>query len=152
VFHTSFPPAGYDVVYSSGLIEHFDDPRNIVRAHVALVKPGGKALIAIPDYGGIYGRLQRWLDPENLGIHNLAIMSPQALAQLAPKDLAASVKVYRTGRFSPWQLSLERRLPGPFGKAAKYALNVAGLLQPVDIDPLCPLLVLEIGRRLEPAC
>jgi 2-polyprenyl-3-methyl-5-hydroxy-6-metoxy-1,4-benzoquinol methylase len=151
VFNTSLPPASYDVVYSSGLIEHFDDPRDIVWAHFALVKPGGKAIIAIPDYGGIYGRLQRWLDPDNLGLHNLAIMSPQAFAQLAPKDSSA-VKVYRIGRLSPWQLSLERRMPGSLGRAAKYALNVAALLQPADIGPLCPLLVLEIGRRVEPAC
>ena len=152
VFKTTLPAGSYDVVYSSGLIEHFDDPRDIVRAHVALVKPGGKAIIAIPDYGGIYGRLQRWMDPENLAIHNLRIMTPEALAQLAPKDSLDGVKVYRVGRFSPWQLSIERRLPHPLGKIAKYALNLAGLLQPADIDPLCPLLVLEITRRVEPAC
>lgn len=152
VFSTSLPPDNYDVVYSSGLIEHFDDPRQIVRTHVALVKPGGKAIIAIPDYGGVYGRLQRWLDPENLAIHNLTIMSVEALSRVAPTDLMADVKVYRVGRISPWQLSFERRLPRRLGRAAKYALNVAGLLQPVDIDRLCPLLVLEISRRVEPAC
>jgi hypothetical protein len=96
--------------------------------------------------------VQRWLDPENLAIHNLSIMSPQALAQLAPKDSSGRVTVYRAGRFSPWQLSVERRVPRPLGRAAKYVLNVAGLLQPADIDFLCPLLVLEITRRVEAAC
>ena len=152
VFHSTFARDHFDVVYSSGLIEHFDDPRQIVRVHVELTRPGGKAIIAIPDYGGLYGRLQRWLDPENLALHNLRIMHRAALAQLAPADLAASVITYRAGRLSPWQLSLERRLPQPLGRAATYVLNGVGLMQPFDVAPLCPLLVLEITRRLDSAC
>jgi 2-polyprenyl-3-methyl-5-hydroxy-6-metoxy-1,4-benzoquinol methylase len=152
VFRTTLLPDTFDLVYSSGVIEHFEDARPIVRSHVALTRPGGKALIALPDYGGIYGRLQRWFDPANLAIHNLEIMSPEALRALAPQDLAATVRSYSAGRVSPWQISLNRRLPGSIGRAAAYALNVAGLLQPVDITPLCPLLVLEITRNPESPC
>lgn len=152
VFATTFTPASFDVVYSSGLIEHFDDPRAIVRTHVALVKPGGRTIIAVPDYGGIYGKLQRRLDPANLALHNLRIMSERAIADLAPADLSGSVRAYRAGRLSPWQLSLDRGLPGPLGRAATYALNGVGLLQPADIPPLCPLLVVEITRRADSAC
>ena len=92
VFQTTFTPGGFDLVYSFGLIEHFEDPRAIVRAHLALVRPGGKTVIAIPDYGGIYGRLQRRLDPANLAIHNLDIMSVDALCQLAPPELSGDVR------------------------------------------------------------
>ena len=152
VFHTTFEPASFDVVYSSGLIEHFEDPRAIVRAHVALAKPGGTAIIAIPDYGGVYGRLQRWLDPANLAIHNLRIMSAAALEELAPPDLSGTVRSYRVGRLSPWQLSLDRGLPRPLGRVASHILNGVGLLQPADIPSLCPLLVLEISRRPDSAC
>ena len=152
VFRTTLSPDSYDVVYSSGLIEHFDDPRPIVRAHVKLAKPGGKAVVAIPDYGGIYGRLQRWLDPENLAIHNLGIMNVEALRRLAPEELTGSARVYRAGRVSPWQLSLKRRLPPTLARATAYAANAAGLLQPTDIGPLCPLLVLEITRRVQSPC
>jgi hypothetical protein len=116
------------------------------------VKPGGSTIIAIPDYGGIYGRLQGWFDPANLALHNLRIMRPDALAELAPPELSAAVRTYRAGRISPWQISLDRRLPRPVGLLASYVLNGIGLLQPVDIAPLCPLLVLEITRRANPAC
>ena len=152
IFRTTLPPASYDLVYSSGLIEHFDDPREVVRAHVMLAKPGGKALLAIPDYGGLYGRLQRRLDPENLAIHNVSIMSPDALVRLAPADLSATVRAYRAGRISPWQLSLERALPRLLARGTAYLVNVLGLLQPADIPTVCPLLVLEITRRAEAAC
>lgn len=152
VFNNTFDPASFDVVYSSGLIEHFEDPRAIVRMHVLLAKPGGKAIIAIPDYGGIYGRLQLWLDPANLALHNLQIMNTDALLRLAPAELTGTVRSYRAGRLSPWQLSFERRLPRPVGRVTSYMLNGVGLLQPADIGPLCPLLVLEVTRRDEPAC
>ena len=152
VFRSTFEPASFDVVYSAGLIEHFEDPRDIVRTHVALAKPGGTTLIAIPDYGGIYGRLQGWFDPANLALHNLRIMRPEALAELAPAELSGTVRTYRAGRISPWQISLERRLPRPVARFTSYFLNGIGLLQPVDIGPICPLLVLEITRRHDSAC
>src|SRR6266851_3138519 len=74
IFHHSFRESSFDVVGSFGLIEHFDDPREIIRKHVQLVRPGGIALIVIPDYLGVYGRWQRYFDPENLEIHNTKIM------------------------------------------------------------------------------
>ena len=152
VFNTTFAAATFDLVYSSGLIEHFDDPREIVRTHVELTKPGAKAIIAIPDYGGLYGRLQRWFDPENLAIHNLAIMNVPALERLVPRDLCGDVRVYRFGRLSPWQLSLDRRFPAPVGRAVSLLLNGVGLLQPLDVAPVCPLLVLEVTRRVNVPC
>jgi SAM-dependent methyltransferase len=147
VLKTSFPRGSFDLVYSWGLIEHFDDPRPLVRAHLELARSGGLALIGVPHYGGIYGRLQASLDPANLALHNLRIMNPDALAALAPRDLATAVKGYPAGRFSPWLLNLDQRLPGPVARLANYALNGVGLLQPIDIAALCPLLVLEMRRH-----
>lgn len=151
-FKTTFPAASFDVVYSFGLIEHFQDPRAIVRAHVALARPGGKSIIAVPNYGGLYGRLQRWLDPENLSIHNLEIMNIRALGLLAPPELTSHVRAYATGRLSPWLLSFERKLPRHLALALAYGLNGISLAQPVDVRPLCPLLVLEITRRDDAPC
>ena len=150
VFTTSFSPGSFDVVYSFGLIEHFSDPRAIVRAHVQLARPGGTVLIGVPHYGGIYGRLQAWFDPDNLALHNLSIMNTAALAGLAPADLAASSEAFRAGRLSPWVVSLDRKLPGPVARGLSYGLNAVGLLQPLDIGPLCPLLVLRVIRREDP--
>lgn len=152
VFHTTFEPGSFDLVYSSGLIEHFEDPRAIVRAHVALTKPGGTTVIAIPDYGRVYGWIQRRFDPENLAIHNLRIMQPDALRELAPPDWNGRVLTYRWGHLSPWLISFDRRWPRPIARLAAHALNGIGMLQPVDIGPLCPLLVLEINRRIPFPC
>ena len=145
IFETTFSPESFDVVYSYGLIEHFDDPRDIVAAHVNLLRKGGVALIIIPNYGGIYGKLQQWFDPGNLLIHNLDIMNEAALRRLAPPVVPAKIKTYSAGCFSPWQVSWARRW-GRIGSVFAMALNAVALLQPVEMRALCPLLVLEIYR------
>lgn len=152
IWATTFEPRSFDVVFSSGLIEHFDDPRDIVRAHLMLLKPRGRAIITVPNYGGVYGRLQRRLDPENLGLHNLSIMTIDALKRLAPPGLAEDVTAYPAGRLSPGLLHLRHRYPTWLAAGLSHAMNVAGLLQPVDIAPLCPMLVLEIVRSETTPC
>ncbi len=146
VFATTFAPGTFDVVFSVGVIEHFDDPREIVQRHVLLAKPGGVALIAVPNYAGVYGRLQRRFDPGNLAIHNLAIMSPGALKALAPRELVGTVDAYPAGRLSPWLISFEKRWPRSVARGVCFLLNGVGLLQPRDVAPLCPTLVLALRR------
>jgi 2-polyprenyl-3-methyl-5-hydroxy-6-metoxy-1,4-benzoquinol methylase len=64
----------FDVVYSGGFIEHFDDPKNVVARHVDLAKPGGMIMIAIPNLRGINRVLCTLLAPWLLPLHNLDIM------------------------------------------------------------------------------
>jgi 2-polyprenyl-3-methyl-5-hydroxy-6-metoxy-1,4-benzoquinol methylase len=144
VFATTFERASFDVVYSAGVIEHFDDPRPLVTQHFDLVRPGGLALITVPNYGGWYGRLQGRLDPANLGIHNLGIMNPAALRALAPAGARASA--FYAGRFSPWLLSLDRTLPRALALLASHLGNALGQLQPWEVAALAPLVVLALEK------
>jgi 2-polyprenyl-3-methyl-5-hydroxy-6-metoxy-1,4-benzoquinol methylase len=147
VFETSFADASFDVVYSLGVIEHFRDPRPIVRRHVELARPGGVVIIAVPNYRGIYGRIQSVLDAPNLELHNLDIMTPQTLEALVPADIGGERRVWRAGCVDPWCLSLSRKLPRRSARLLAYLLNGVGILQWRDIEALCPLLVLRIRRR-----
>jgi 2-polyprenyl-3-methyl-5-hydroxy-6-metoxy-1,4-benzoquinol methylase len=127
VFSTSFEPDSFSTVFSKGLIEHFDDPRPLVARHLELCRPGGTAIILIPNYGGIYGRAQRRLHPENLAIHNLAIMSPAALRDLFDPE-AADVETFHLGRPALAGLTLPRRIQcigGLMGSALPF--QVPGL-------------------------
>jgi 2-polyprenyl-3-methyl-5-hydroxy-6-metoxy-1,4-benzoquinol methylase len=146
ILAATLPEAFFDLVYSLGVIEHFDDPRPIIERHLCLVKPGGLVLITVPNYGGFYGRLQRHFDPENLSIHNLQVTHCEALIRLAPKHLACVARAYRSGRLCPWMIHFEKRWPAPVAKGVSYLLNALGLLQLFDIGPLCPLLVLSMTR------
>ena len=144
---TTFPPGTFDVVYSGGVIEHFKDPRDIVRAHIQLLKPGGTAVMTVPNYRDIYGRLQRYFDADILALHNLEIMTCDALRSLAPIDESAEVKTYPAGRLSPWVLTPAKRWPRPIALGLSYLFNAAALLQPLDVASLSPMLVLEIKRK-----
>ncbi|HTT19196.1 MAG TPA: class I SAM-dependent methyltransferase [Candidatus Sulfotelmatobacter sp.] len=147
LFSTTFQSGTFDVVCSFGFIEHFNDPLDVVRKHVVLLKPGGLALIAVPNYGGLYGVLQNYFDPPNLELHNLRIMHTTALSQLAPVDLVNASRAYREGRISPWLVSFHKKWPSFIAKGAAYAINAAALLQPVKVRPLCSMLVLEMTKK-----
>lgn len=148
--NSSFEEGTFDLVFSCGLIEHFDDPAPMVAAHVRLLAPGGTALIAVPNYSGIYLRLQALCDPANLAIHNLGIMNETGMKALAPTAPDLTSRAFRFGSFSPWLVSLPAKL-GRAGKAISWGLNFAAFLQSVDIKGLCPLVVLEVKRSSDGA-
>ncbi len=146
LFKTSFERHSFDLVYSMGVIEHFDDPRPMVAAHLRLVKPGGAALMTVPNYGGRYGRIQRHLDPRNLSIHNLNIMNTDALRRLGEAVGEGGVVVAASGRFDPWLLNFEKKVPRVVALALQVALNGAALLQPFDVKWVRPLLCLTVAQ------
>ena len=146
-FDHQLPLNSFDVVTSFGFIEHFDDARPVVQKHLELVKPGGLALIAVPNYGGFYGSLQRWCDSPNLALHNLEIMNPCALMALVDSPDLASVHAYPFGAVAPWIINLDKRLPHFAARYISLGVNAIGLLQPLTINALAPMLVLEIRKN-----
>ena len=61
LFVSSLPAETFDLVYSSGLVEHFDDTRAVIAEHLRLVKPGGRLVIIVPNLQGIQGRIWKRL-------------------------------------------------------------------------------------------
>ncbi len=145
-FNHHLPPAFFDVVTSFGVIEHFDNVQPVVQRHLDLVRPGGVALIVIPNYGGIYGSLQRWCDAPSMALHNLEIMKPCVLVALVESSDVERVCAYPFGAMSPWILRLDKRLPRFVAKLVSLGINAVGLLQPMTIEMLAPMLVLEIRK------
>ena len=143
-FNNRLDASSYDVVTSFGFIEHFDDPSLAVAKHIELLKPGGVALITVPNYRSLYGRLQRWCDAPNLALRNLEIMTPPALTALVDNRPDLTVKAYPHGSMSLWLVSLDKRWPRPLARLAQWAVNALGLVQFFDIPALAPMLVLEV--------
>lgn len=58
-----FPDASFDLVISSNVLEHVDNPQKVIDESVRVLKPGGHIVIVVPNYGswweGHYGVL--WL-------------------------------------------------------------------------------------------
>lgn len=64
----------YDVVYSLGFIEHFDNTNAVVAHHLQLLRPGGFLVLGVPNYAGIYRWFWSLMMPEKLALHNLKAM------------------------------------------------------------------------------
>lgn len=79
LFHSSLAPDSFDLVYSSGLIEHFDDTAAVVAEHLRLLKPGGKLVLVVPNLQGVQGRVFAKLAPSLWGAH--CVFSPSDLAE-----------------------------------------------------------------------
>lgn len=144
-FASTFYPASFDMIYSLGLVEHFtgEKLREVVRRHVDLLKPGGTALIVVPNFSGWYGMLSKWIDRAIYETHNINMMNVEAMLALAPAGTTANA--YRYGCLSPWTITYGAP-KGWLAKLVMVAINTIGLLQPVKIKALCPWLVLEIRR------
>lgn len=79
-----FAPVGvYDLVVSFGLLEHFDDPHEILSHHVRLVRPGGFVALTIPNYKHPFlkSALQAF-SPDTLRTHNLETMNMDRMSGL----------------------------------------------------------------------
>ena len=65
----------FDIVYSLGFIEHFDDPAEAIRKHLDLLKPGGILLLGVPNLSGIYHVVLKHLSPSHDQSHNMSTMN-----------------------------------------------------------------------------
>jgi SAM-dependent methyltransferase len=135
ILSTTLKESQFDVVYSLGLIEHYENPRPLIDAHLRLTKPGGLVLIAIPNYTGIHRRLQSYFDPKNLDIHNLELMNRDALRSHIPDEGLATAKIFPFGRFDPGLISFSNRFSPLVSRIIFHCLTLFGHLVPIKIYP-----------------
>ncbi len=64
----------FDLVYSLGFIEHFENPIPVIEKHLSLLKPGGILMIGVPNLTGIYQKVLNQTAPSFKESHNLEIM------------------------------------------------------------------------------
>ena len=82
-FHDYHPGRTFDLVYSLGFIEHFEDFREVIARHARLVSDGGYLFLTTPNFRGTIQRwLHRALDRQNLERHHLPAMDPGAWAEV----------------------------------------------------------------------
>lgn len=64
LFRLPFPPNAFDLVYNSGVIEHFDDERleESLRGMATVTRPGGRMLTVVPNAACLWYRVGKaWL-------------------------------------------------------------------------------------------
>jgi SAM-dependent methyltransferase len=60
----------WDVVFSAGLIEHFDDSSPAIERHLQLVAPGGHCVITLPNHSGLLGLIMKTVNRRMWEVHN----------------------------------------------------------------------------------
>lgn len=61
LFSSSLKAGSFDLIFSFGLIEHFDETRAALEAHLRLLRPGGALVVTVPNLVGLYGHLMKRL-------------------------------------------------------------------------------------------
>ncbi len=96
------PKEQYDLVLSCGLIEHFNDTKDIISRHLSFLKPGGTLFITLPNFTGVNGWVQRKFDKSNYEKHNISSMDPSLLADHCRSLGLKDVQTFYYGKFSVW--------------------------------------------------
>ncbi|QEC77636.1 class I SAM-dependent methyltransferase [Mucilaginibacter ginsenosidivorax] len=142
------PQAQYDLVLSCGLIEHFNDTKDIINKHLSFLKPGGTLFITLPNFTGVNGWMQRKFDRDNYDKHNISSMNPNLLANYCTSLGLKNVKAYYYGQFSIW---LENRAQQPglvklFFKALWFTGKITTKIIPIESKLLSPYIVLTATK------
>jgi SAM-dependent methyltransferase len=74
IFSVNLNLPQFDIVYSMGLIEHFEDVNPVIKKHLDFLKPGGILILGLPNFRGVNGLFLKRLAPELLSKHNLKTM------------------------------------------------------------------------------
>lgn len=87
------PTEQFDLVHSSGVLEHFPAParHNLLRLHASLAKPGGYCILFVPTPTVVYRAVRRLA--ELLGIWPFYDETPLSAAQLIAEIRAAGLEV-----------------------------------------------------------
>ena len=93
----------YDIVFSSGFIEHFKDFDNIIKIHTDLVNKGGYLYITTPNFAGyIQNILHRLLDKKNYNDHYIPSMNPIKWKKIIEEQNFNVVEYGYLGGFNFW--------------------------------------------------
>lgn len=112
LFSDSLNLPQFDIVYSLGFIEHFQDLDDVISRHLSLLKPGGILLIGTPNFGGINGFFLKHLSPKFLSMHVLSTMDIRRWAFFEKKT---GLKVLFKGYIGGFE-------PGTFWRCEQYTL------------------------------
>jgi 2-polyprenyl-3-methyl-5-hydroxy-6-metoxy-1,4-benzoquinol methylase len=142
----------FDVVFSNGFIEHFPNPKEVVRLHSDLVKPGGQLIVMIPALRGINYLIERLVNIDVLRIHNTEIMTRKTFAELFPQgEYCGHYGSFDWHLFYAPQGTLRQRVLGVFDRTQPVINLLSRLILrdralPILKNVFCPGLI-YIGRK-----
>ncbi len=92
----------YDLVFSNGFIEHFNDTEEVLQKHKDLLSEKGVVFVLLPNFRGLNGWFQKLFDRDNYKIHNIDCMNITYLKEVVEKIDLEVVEAGYYGKFSIW--------------------------------------------------
>jgi SAM-dependent methyltransferase len=135
----------YDLVFSSGFIEHFHDIEKVIKAHVDLLESSGQLLITLPNLTGLNGWIQEKYDMGNYNIHNIECMNINKLRKICEELGLENIEVDFYGKPTIW---LEHTAPVGiiFRKIVKY-VSLSLKLFPIKGAFLSPFIYIKANKE-----
>jgi 2-polyprenyl-3-methyl-5-hydroxy-6-metoxy-1,4-benzoquinol methylase len=95
---------GYDVIFSYGVIEHFENPKDIIKIFRSFTNPGGTIITLVPNLNGLNGWLTRYFMKEIYDMHR--VITREQLKDCHRSNNLTDLKTNYAGTFSltviPW--------------------------------------------------
>lgn len=109
-FELPFPRDQFDLVFSTGLLEHYEDPSPIVLEMVRVLKPGGLFFSDIvPEKFSLLRAFQRWRRPsKGMDVFFERRFTNQEITEMLKGSNLREVKVFAAGVYPP-ELPLAHR-------------------------------------------
>jgi SAM-dependent methyltransferase len=110
----------FDLVYSFGFIEHFNDWPGMIRRHAELVAEGGYLFLTTPYFRKLQYALHWLLDTPNLRQHNIHAMDDRAWRQILA---SCGFEILTCGPYGTCEFWLDVDLVGPVRGPAGRAIS-----------------------------
>lgn len=136
----------YDVVFSWGFIEHFNDIQDVVDRHYRLLSKNGHLLIGLPNFKGISGFFTRLVDKEFLKIHNLECMEIDYLTRICKQLNIQDFEVFYYGKPKIW-LNASSPYNNSFFRKLVWGVNMIIRHIPIKGRLISPHLIIKAKKN-----
>jgi hypothetical protein len=92
----------YDIVFSYGFVEHFENTEDLMNRHINLLSENGKLLVVIPNFRGLNGLIQYFFDRESFNVHNLKSMDRKRMLNILQVARLENIEVVYTPKPMLW--------------------------------------------------
>jgi len=128
----------YDVVFSSGFIEHFQDTKNVIDKHIELLSEKGVLLFLLPNFRGLNGWLNKIFDRKSYDTHNINSMRLDFLRAIMNETALQNVKVQYNSKPMLW-LATKNKIVKILVKCGSHLLKFV----PIPSRLLSPFIVIS---------
>jgi SAM-dependent methyltransferase len=136
----------YDLVYSIGFIEHFEDTGDVIKRHIELLSENGELLIVLPNLLGINGFIQKRFDRHNFDAHNLKSMNLDFLRETMSQLPVTDVNIDYVGKPMVW-LEPDVSRNGKVKRMAVKTLSYLIKLFPIKCRFLSPYIIIRAKKK-----